>query len=58
MKATFGNANDIELNIGDLVSGVDYVTGLKTTKPITSKIVKYEDNELSIEYSIEEDGEA
>jgi len=34
------------------------VTGLKTTKPITSKIVKYEDNELSIEYSIEEDGEA
>lgn len=57
MSATFGNANDIDLNIGDLVTGVDYVTGITITKPITSKIITYQDNVLTIDYGIEDEGE-
>lgn len=56
MTATFGNADDIELDIGDLVTGRDYVTGITVTRPITGKIVTYQDGELSIAYSIDEEG--
>ena len=56
MTATFGSANDIELDIGDLVTGRDYVTGITVTRPITGKIVTYQDDELSIAYSIDEEG--
>lgn len=56
MTATFGNVDDIELDIGDLVTGRDYVTGITVTRPITGKIVTYQDGELSIAYSIDEEG--
>lgn len=56
MTASFRDANDIDLNVGDFISGIDYVTGIALTKPITGKILTYEDDVLSIEYSIEEGG--
>lgn len=56
MTATFGNADDIELDIGDLITGRDYVTGITVTRPITSKIITYQDGDLSIAYSIDEEG--
>lgn len=56
MTATLCNVDDIELDIGDLVTGRDYVTGITVTRPITGKIVTYQDGELSIAYSIDEEG--
>lgn len=42
-----------ELFIGDIVSGQDYITGNKVTKPIVEKIVKKAKGEISIDYKIE-----
>lgn len=44
---------DIELFLGDTVSGKDYITGYKVTKPITDKIIKREKGIISISYKIE-----
>lgn len=42
-----------ELFLGDIVSGVDYITGNSVTKAIADKIVKRSMGELSINYKIE-----
>lgn len=42
-----------ELFLGDIVSGVDYITGNSVTKAIADKIVKRSLGELSINYKIE-----
>lgn len=44
---------DEELEIGDIVSGVDYVTGIKVSKPITKKILKIIGEIPFIEYALE-----
>lgn len=43
-----------ELFIGDIVTGQDYITGNKVTKPIVEKIVKRSDGVISIDYKIED----
>lgn len=43
-----------ELFIGDIVTGQDYITGNKVTKPIVEKIVKRSNGVMSIDYKIEE----
>ena len=45
---------DEELYLGDTVSGVDYITGVEVTKPITDKIVKINQGKMSIDYKIQE----
>lgn len=47
----------INVDIGDLVGGRDYLTGLYAKKPIKSKIYKVKDGETSIEYGVEGDDE-
>lgn len=42
-----------ELYLGDIVSGIDYITGNSVTKPIISKIVKRTMGDLSFNYRIE-----
>lgn len=42
-----------ELYLGDTVSGVDYITGNRVTKPIANKIIKRTSGVLSIDYKIE-----
>lgn len=42
----------IELEIGDVVGGRDYVTGLTIAQPITRKIIKYNNKKQSISYEI------
>lgn len=42
-----------ELYLGDIVSGIDYITGNSVTKPIISKIVKRTMGALSFNYRIE-----
>jgi len=44
---------ELELFLGDIVSGRDYITGNAATKPIAEKIVKRSNGELSIDYKIE-----
>lgn len=55
-KKTFAvaiNEVETELFIGDIVTGQDYITGNKVTKPIVEKIVKRSDGNISIDYKIE-----
>ena len=44
---------ETELHIGDIVTGQDYITGNKVTKPIIQKIVKRSNGVISIDYKIE-----
>jgi len=42
-----------ELYIGDIITGQDYITGNRVTRPISRKIVKRTRGALSIDYKIE-----
>lgn len=44
--------DNMGLELGDIVGGRDYITGLSVAQPVTNKIVKYEKNRLSISYEI------
>ena len=44
--------DNVNLELGDIVGGRDYITGLTIAQPVTDKIVKYEKNKLSISYEI------
>jgi hypothetical protein len=43
---------DVDLNIGDIVSGRDYVTGILVQKPVARKILKLKKGKISIEYKL------
>lgn len=45
--------NTEEMNVGDIVTGSDYITGNSVTKPIIEKIVKRQNGNISIDYKIE-----
>lgn len=44
---------DEDLDIGDTITAIDYITGLEITKPIANKIFKLENGIQSVEYKIE-----
>lgn len=44
--------DDIELELGDIVGGRDYITGMTVARPITGKIIKYSNQKQSISYTI------
>lgn len=46
---------DIDIEIGDIVGGRDYITGFSMSTPITNKIYTLKNGEISIEYKIEGD---
>lgn len=46
-----------EVQIGDVVGSRDYITGYTVTAPITTKIVKFEDGFVNIEYKLSSDVE-
>lgn len=48
-------ALDMEVEIGDIIGGRDYVTGMYAAKPIAKKIYKVEGGKTSLEYEIEGD---
>lgn len=48
-------ALDMEVEIGDIIGGRDYTTGMYATKPIAKKIYKVEGGKTSLEYEIEGD---
>lgn len=45
----------MEVEIGDIIGGRDYVTGMYAAKPISKKIYKVEGRKTSLEYEIEGD---
>lgn len=45
----------IDVALGDIIGGRDYITGIYVKKPITSKVYRREDGIESLEYSIEGD---
>ena len=45
----------IEVEIGDIIGGRDYVTGMYAAKPIAKKIYKVSGGKVSLEYEIEGD---
>lgn len=46
---------NMDVEIGDIIGGRDYVTGMYAVKPIAKKIYKVEDGKTSLEYKIEGD---
>ena len=48
-------ALDMEVEIGDIIGGRDYTTGMYAAKPIAKKIYKAEGGKTSLEYEIEGD---
>lgn len=46
-----------EVEVGDIVGSRDYITGYTVTAPITTKIVKFEDGFVNIEYKLSSDVE-
>lgn len=44
---------DADLQIGDIVAGRDYDSGLYLQKPVTKKIVKISNGDINIEYKVE-----
>ena len=46
-----------EVAVGDIVGSRDYITGYTVTAPITTKIVKFEDGFVNIEYKLSSDVE-
>lgn len=53
-KKTMGmNVQDVDMQIGDIVAGRNYETGLYLQKPVVQKIVKVENGEITIEYKVE-----
>lgn len=46
---------NMDVEIGDIIGGRDYLTGLYAKKPIVKKIYRVEDGKTSLEYEIEGD---
>ncbi len=44
----------IDVDIGDLIGGRDYITGMSVKKTLKSKIITYEDGVKSVQYNLEE----
>ena len=45
----------VDVEVGDIIGGRDYLTGLYAKKPIVKKIYRVEDGKTSLEYGIEGD---
>lgn len=47
--------SDVDLNIGDIVSGRDFVTGILVQKPVVQKILKIQRGKINTEYILKGD---
>lgn len=46
---------EVEVDIGDMIGGQDYITGFKASKPVAHKIYRFNDSEDTIQYKLEGD---
>lgn len=49
------NAENVDIDIGDIVGGRDYITGMDARLPIVGKIIRIEDGKVNIEYKTKGD---
>lgn len=47
------DTDNIDLSIGDIISGKDYITGMEVSKPIVDKELHFESGLLTVHYKIE-----
>lgn len=47
--------DDINLELGDIVSGYDEITDTQVKKPVIRKILKVQDGQMNVEYKVEGD---
>ena len=47
--------DDIDLELGDIVSGYDAITDTQVIKPVTQKVVKCQNGKITIDYKVEGD---
>ena len=47
--------SDVDLSIGDIVSGRDFVTGILVQKPVVQKILKIQKGKINVEYNLKGD---
>ena len=47
------SVQDAELQVGDIIAGRDYETGLYLQKPVVQKIVRMESGTATVEYKVE-----
>lgn len=52
-KMNIGSSFDINVDVGDIVGGRDYITGMHMKKPVTNKIYTMSNSAEKIEYKIE-----
>ncbi len=45
---------NLDINIGDIIGGRDYITGITVKKALKSKIITFEDGVKSVQYNLEE----
>ncbi|MCC8164506.1 MAG: siphovirus ReqiPepy6 Gp37-like family protein [Lachnospiraceae bacterium] len=53
LSATLGKT-DVDVNIGDIVGGKNRATGIQMTCTVASKIVKIENDQLTVTYEVED----
>lgn len=54
---SMGIETGLDLGVGDIVGGRDYLTGVLMKAPIKSKVVKWESGQRVIEYTLENDAD-
>ena len=47
--------SDKDVDIGDIVGGRDYISGIKMTAPITTKLVKWRNGFQTTEYKLSDE---
>lgn len=52
-KVSLNEIDSLNIDIGDLITGIDYITGITVTKPVVNKIFKLKSGVPSVEYKIE-----
>ena len=52
-KSMTMSVRDVDMQIGDIIAGRSYETGLKLQKPIVQKIVKISGGSAEIQYKVE-----
>lgn len=55
LKTSLNEEFDEPVQLGDVISGKDYITGIMVQKPIVGKIVTIKNGDVSIRYKIEGD---
>ena len=49
--------DDIDLELGDIVSGYDAITDTQVIKPVIQKILKMQNGNITIDYSVKGEDE-